>query len=226
MKIIGSKSTLWFLLAWLAVLVPASGYAAESKAGLTVRESGATLYSQQDVESARIGSLEKGEELIPLAEAVGTATWYLVKTRQGLTGWVRAADVSLSDQLKEGFKREQGSTWTARSSDGRTFEGSWTVEPGASVDKASGTWTLRDGSGTVAVRGTWSAQKFSTGWSGTWRASVEGQKTEHSGSWTADFPQAREPRFTELFEAAAREAIRGVWSSGTNSGSWSIRAGK
>lgn len=226
MKIIGSKSALWFLLAWLAALVPASDYAAESKAGLTVRESGATLYSQQDVESARIGSLEKGEELIPLAEAVGTATWYLVKTRQGLTGWVRAADVSLSDQLKEGFKREQGSTWTARSSDGRTFEGSWTVEPGASVDKASGTWTLRDGSGTVAVRGTWSAQKFSTGWSGVWRALVEGRQGEFAGSWTADLPRPREARFAELFEAAAQNVVRGIWNSGPHSGSWSLRAVK
>jgi len=201
--------------------------AADSAPALAVRQDGAFLYSRQDEYSDKIVTLQMGEALTPLAEAVGKETWYFVQTKQGLSGWVRAADVSLSEQLKQAFKEEpQGSIWRARASNGRTFEGTWTVEPGASPDKASGAWTLREGPAKTVARGVWTAQKFSTGWSGTWRASVEGQKTEHSGSWTADFPQAREPRFAELFEAAAREAIRGVWSSGTNSGSWSIRAGK
>jgi hypothetical protein len=226
MKIVGSKSSLWFFIAWLAALVSSSGFAAESKAGLTVRESGIALYSQQDVESAPVARLEKGDELFPLAEAVGSTTWYLVKTPQGLTGWVRAADVTLSDQLKENFKQEQGSIWIARTSHGRTFEGTWGVGPEASADKASGTWTLRDGSGAVAIRGTWSAQKFSTGWSGVWRAFVEGRPGEFTGSWTADLPRPRQARFAVLFEAAAQNAIRGIWNSGSSSGSWSLQAAK
>src|SRR5207244_13390410 len=108
----------------------------------------------------------------------------------------------------------------------RTRDATRSAERSRQTAKAAGTGTLDEAPGKIAARRTWSAQKFSTGWSGTWRASIEGQKTEHSGSWTADFPQARDTRFAELFEAAARDAIRGVWSAGTSSGSWSIRAAK
>src|SRR5437773_12496622 len=69
-------------------------------------------------------------------------------------------------------------------------------------------------------------EKFTTGWSGAWRAAVEGKPGELAGSWTADLPPARDARFTELFEAGARDAVRGVWNAGGNSGSWSIRAVK
>jgi hypothetical protein len=212
-----------FLWIWVFSL-PLIGYTADSGPGLTVRETGAYLYSRQDIESDRIASLQKGEALLPLAEAVGIGTWYLVKTQKGLTGWVRGADVTLSDQVKDTFRAHLESTWSARTSGGRAFEGTWSVEPGPTADKVSGTWTLQDDTGKIALRGAWSAQKFSTGWSGVWRAVAAGQKGEHAGSWTADFPQAREGRFAELFEAAARDAIRGVWIAGNNSGSWSIRA--
>jgi hypothetical protein len=186
------------------------------------------LYSRQDEYSDKIATLQKGEALIPLAEAVGTISWYLVQTKQGLSGWVRASDVAVSEKVKDTFKEQNisGSTWTALDNKGRSFEGSWTVDPGSPPDKASGTWTLRDGTAKIVARGTWTAQKFSTGWSGTWRASVEAQKTEYAGSWTADFPQSRDTRLGQLFEAAARDAIRGVWSSGSYSGSWFIRAAK
>jgi hypothetical protein len=215
---------IWFWL-WL-FFSPALVSAADSMAALTVGESGADLYAQQDVGSVPIAKLQKGEELTPLAEAVGQETWYLVRTRQGGVGWVRAAQVTLSEQVKQTFKEQQVSTWSARTNSGRTFDGTWTVEAGATADKASGTWTLRDGAGTVAARGTWSAQKFATGWRGVWRATREGQPGEVTGSWTADFPQGRGSRFAELFEAAARDAIRGIWNAGGNSGSWSIRVAK
>ena len=219
----------WSLLLMVLLFVfPSLSLAADSPAALTVREAGAYLYSRQDEYSDKIAPLQKGEALIPLAEAVGKETWYLAQTKQGLSGWVRASDVTVSQKLKETFREQEisGSTWIARASNGRTFEGSWTVERSPLTDKAAGTWTLSETPGKIVLRGIWSAQKFSTGWSGTWRASIEGQKTEYSGSWTADFPQARDTRFAELFEAAARDAIRGVWSAGTSSGSWSIRAAK
>ena len=229
MKILCVSRFSRFLLVFLLFFASDSfSIAADSSPLLTVREAGVVLYSRQDEYADKIATLQKGETLTPLAEAVGKETWYLVQTKQGLSGWVRATDVAVSEKVKESFKEQNvsGSTWTAIDSKARAFEGNWTVDSGASTDKASGSWTLRDPTAKTAARGTWTAQKFSTGWSGTWRASVEGQKTEHTGSWTADFSQARETRFAELFEAAARDAIRGVWSSGINSGSWSIRAAK
>jgi hypothetical protein len=199
--------------------------ATTDKAALTVRESGANLYAQQDIESAPIAKLPGGEELMPLAEAVAQETWYLVRTREGLVGWVHGAEVSVSAQLKETFKQQQASSWSARTVGGRVFEGTWTVDA-AEADKATGTWSLRDGTGVITSHGTWSAQKFSTGWNGAWRAAVEGQAGELTGSWTADLRQARDGRFAELFESAARDIVRGIWNAGSNSGSWSIRAVK
>jgi hypothetical protein len=217
----------WFsgLICLLVLWLPSFANAAEGTRALTVGESGASLYSQQEVESDKIATLQKGETLIPLAEAVGRQTWYMVKTARGLVGWVRATDTSGGGQLREAFKEQsQRSTWSARTTAGRAFEGGWTVEPASSADKASGTWTLGEGLDKTVLRGTWSAQKFSTGWSGIWRATVEGQKREFAGSWTADFPQGREPSIGELFSTVARDAIRGIWSAGDDSGSWTIRA--
>jgi hypothetical protein len=191
---------------------------------LAVREAGSFLYARQDIASDKLATLQKDERLIPLAEAVGPETWYMVKTQYGFVGWVRASDVSPSNQLKDLFKVEHVSTWSARTSNGRGFEGTWSVEAEASSDKVVGTWTLYDGAGKLILHGTWSAQKFSTGWSGIWHASTENRQGDYGGSWTTDFPHRRDARFGEIFEAAAHDAIRGIWNAGDLSGSWLIRA--
>jgi hypothetical protein len=219
----------WFsgLICLLVLSLPSFCNAAEATRALTVREAGTTLYAQQEAESDKIATLQKGQLLTPLAEAVGQQTWYMVKTEHGLVGWVRGIDVSAGEQLKQAFKEQPKlSTWSAQTATGRIFEGGWSVDPASSPDKASGTWTLGEGLDKTVLRGTWSAQKFSTGWSGTWRATVEGQKREFTGSWTADFPQARETSIGELFSTVARDAIRGIWSAANDSGSWAIRAAK
>jgi hypothetical protein len=59
-----------------------------------------------------------------------------------------------------------------------------------------------------------------------WHAAAEGRETEYSGSWSADFPHMRNVRFSELFAAAAKQAISGLWTGGSESGSWSIRVNK
>ena len=215
----------WRLVCLLVLGFTSFSHAAEGMRAFTAGESGASLYSQQQVESNKIATLQKGEILIPLAEAVGQQTWYMVRTMDGVVGWVRAVDTSGSPQLREAFKEPKKlSTWSAQTAAGRTFEGGWSVDPASSRDKAWGTWTLGEAAGKVELRGTWSAQKFSTGWSGTWRAALESQKRELAGSWTADFPQARDTDMVELFLAAARNAIRGIWSADGDSGSWVIHA--
>jgi hypothetical protein len=215
------------LICLLVLSFPSFCHSAEATRALTVRETGTTLYTQQEAESDKIATLQKGQLLTPLAEVVGQQTWYMVKTQHGLVGWVRAIDVSAGEQLKQAFKEQPKlSTWSAQTATGRIFEGGWSVDSGSSPVKASGTWTLGEGLDKTVLRGTWSAQKFSTGWSGTWRAAVQGQGREFTGSWTADFPQARETAIVELFLTAARDAIRGIWIADNDSGSWAIRAAK
>jgi hypothetical protein len=214
------------LLVLLVLLGPFahSASAADTPPTLAARATGVALYAQQDAETDRIATLEEGETLFPMVEAVGRETWYMVRTRRGLVGWVRAADVVASTETREAFReKETTSTWSARSADGRTFTGTWSVAPSSTPRSAAGGWTLSDGKGTTVVRGSWSADKHETGWNGVWRATMEGGKGEYNGSWSADFPHLRTSAFAELFAAAAKEAIRGLWTGGAASGSWSIR---
>ncbi len=210
-------SLLFRFLAVILVLAarPLAVDAAESTPAMTARESGVALYSRQDVESERIATLEKGEMLTPIAESIGSEIWYIVRSKQGLVGWVRAADVVLSNQAKDAFKEKKSSssTWSS-------------LAPNSTDQSASGAWTLTNATGATMMRGTWSAEKHATGWNGTWQATVEGHEAEYAGSWSAEFPHVRNARFAELFEAAAKEAIRGLWTGGSESGSWSIRVVK
>jgi hypothetical protein len=212
---------LWFfLLPLTAITRPAD---AATPPTLAARATGVAVYAQQDIETDRIATLEEGETLFPMAEAVGRETWYMVRTRRGIIGWVRAADVVASSETREAFReRETTSTWSARTADGRTFAGTWSVAPSSTPQSAAGGWTLSDGQGATVLRGSWSADKHDTGWNGVWRATMEG-KNEYTGSWSADLPHLRNAPFAELFAAAAKEAIRGLWTGGAASGSWSIR---
>jgi hypothetical protein len=192
---------------------------------LTARATGVALYPRQDATTDRIATLAEGEALFPLMEAIGVEVWYMVRTQRGLVGWVRAADVVASAETREAFTEKEGtSTWSARSADGRSFNGTWNVAPGSNRRSASGGWTLSDGKGSMALRGTWSADKHETGWNGVWRATVEGGKGEYSGSWSSEFPHTRNAAFADLFAAAVKDAMRGLWTGGSASGSWSIRA--
>jgi hypothetical protein len=194
---------------------------------LTARATGVALYSRQDAETERIATLEEGESLFPMVEAIGQEVWYMVRTKRGLIGWVRARDVVASVETREAFKeKEDTSTWSARSADGRTFNGTWSVAPSSDQRSASGGWTLSDASGTTVLRGSWSAEKHETGWNGVWRAAIEGGKGEYNGSWSSEYPHVRNASFADLFAAAAKDAMRGLWTGGSASGSWSMRAAK
>jgi hypothetical protein len=218
-----------WVLAFLSLgCVMSLGLAASPAPGLMARESGVILYSGQDTDSLQLTTLQKDEPLTLLAEAVGNETWYMVRTRQGLIGWLRASDAILSEAVKRSLSQELFSTsrWSAQASQGPIYGGTWSVEPHSSANAAAGTWALQDGGGTTLFSGRWSAEKFSTGWNGVWRAHSQGSKVEYSGSWSADLAHDADAPFTHLFEAAARTAVRGVWTGGSQSGTWSIRAAK
>jgi len=214
------------LLSILFLLPPTSsaGTVDDTRPVLTVRETGVALYPRQDPETDRIATLEKGEMLVPMLEAVGNELWYMVRTKQGVIGWVRADDVISNRQTREAFKEQESgsSTWSARDADGRTFSGTWSVAPSSGQRSATGGWTLSDTKGATVMHGSWSANKHETGWNGVWRATVDGGQGEQSGSWSAEFPHMRNATFSDLFAAAAKEAMRGLWTGGRASGSWTI----
>ena len=212
---------------WLLPTTPPPTVAASAPT-LTARATGVGLFARQDAETDRIATLEEGELLIPLAEAIGTQTWYMVRTQKGLVGWVRATDINTDHQGKDLFREKEGSssTWSARTADGRAFNGTWNVAPNSTPKAASGGWTLSDASGATVMRGSWSADKHDTGWNGVWSATLEGGKGEYSGSWSSEFPHVRNAAFRDLFAAAVKETMRGLWTGGSASGSWSIRAAK
>ena len=217
------------LLSFLLFLVGSTNLpAADSPATLTVRDSGTPLYAQQDRETEPITRLQKGETLTPMAESVGQEVWYMVRTKQGQIGWVRAADIAVSTQVKEAFREKElaSSSWGAVTEDGKAFGGSYTVDPSSTGSTARGFWTLRDANGSTVLRGSWSAQMHSTGWNGTWRAAVEGRGGVFTGSWSAEITAARTARLTDMFEMAAKEAIKGLWTGANQSGSWSIKTFK
>jgi len=212
----------------VVVLVTAGGDAAESASRLRVRESGVPIYARQDVESEPISRLEKDDGLFPMVESVGQETWYMVRTDQGLVGWVRAVDVVAGSQVQASFKEKPSasSSWAARAEDGRTFVGTWSVEPNATARAARGFWTLKDANGSTVMSGGWSAEMHATGWNGTWSAVAEGRSSEFNGSWSAEIEPVKRASFNQMFEAAMKEAIRGLWTGPSASGSWAIRTYK
>ena len=163
-----------------------------------------------------------------MAESVGQEIWYMVRTKQGQIGWVRALDVMVSSQVKDSFKEKESasSNWGAVTEDGKAFGGSYTVDPSSTGGAARGFWTLRDAGGATALRGNWSAQMHRTGWNGTWRAALEGRGGDFNGSWSAELPGSRTLRFSDMFEMAAKEAIHGLWTGANQSGSWSVKTFK
>jgi len=58
---------------------------------MTLLRGGLRCLSSQSKKSERIATLEKGEMLTPIAESIGSEIWYIVRSKQGLVGWVRAA---------------------------------------------------------------------------------------------------------------------------------------
>ena len=219
----------WILFFALLFVMPVPQiYGADLSAPLTVRESGVALYAQQDEETDRIATLEKGEALFPIAESVGRGIWYMVRTKQGVIGWVRGIDVEVSSQAKDTFKEKEtsSSSWAARTEDGRTFVGTFSVAPNPTARAARGFWTLKDANGATVMSGGWSAEMHSTGWNGTWRANADGRPGDFRGSWSVDPAPSKKVNFAELFEAAVKDAVRGLWTGAGESGAWTIRTFK
>ena len=215
------------VLFMLFVMCAGAG-AGESTPALTARDDDVPLYARQDAESEPFSRLQKGEVLTPMFESIGQEVWYMVRTKQGQVGWVRGTDVVVSSQVKDTFREKEtaSSSWAARTEDGRTFVGTFTVAENATARAARGFWTLKDAGGATVMSGAWSAEMHTTGLNGTWRASAEGRQGDFSGSWSAELAQAKKGGLTEMFEAAIKDAVRGLWTGAGQSGGWTIRTFK
>ena len=115
-------------------------------------------------------------------------------------------------------------TWSARTSAGRTFIGTWTAAAGPTSGTASGTWTLVNEQGKTLASGVWTAAKSPSGWTGSWRAANSVSKTEYSGTWSAGVDLKADAPVADLFAKAAQAVVSGTWRAGRQSGQWSIRA--
>ena len=60
---------------------------------LVVAAKEASLHPKQDDETEQIAQLTQGETLIPMVQSSGGNDWYMVRTEQGMIGWVKSADV-------------------------------------------------------------------------------------------------------------------------------------
>src|SRR5690606_3400520 len=94
--------------------------------------------------------------------------------------------VPVASTVDTSTPEQRSNTWSARTSTGRTFAGTWTAEADQKTGAVTGTWTLDDAKGRTVARGGWSAVKSPEGWAGEWRAIVTGRKGEYSGTWRAD----------------------------------------
>ncbi len=66
---------------------------------------GLTLFTAPDHSSSPAGSLHPGEPIIPVAETLGAGgvTWYLVKSKTGVTGWLKKSDTEASKKIEQFF---------------------------------------------------------------------------------------------------------------------------
>jgi DsbE subfamily thiol:disulfide oxidoreductase len=85
--------------------VPASSIDFEPSAPLPktlrARSSGLLLHAQQDSQSEILGKLERSDDLAALGKVSGASEyWYMVRTKNGVVGWVRETEVESTSGQK------------------------------------------------------------------------------------------------------------------------------
>jgi hypothetical protein len=70
--------------------------------GLIVVSRKIGLYPRQDDTAEKITELSQGDTLVPMGQSNGGNDWYMVKTQQGLVGWVKAVEVREDAENKLG----------------------------------------------------------------------------------------------------------------------------
>ena len=111
MKKLNKKVMLWMGLLFSTVLLASSSFAEfQDSPMLSVKGSEVYLYAYPEERSEVVTKLAKGEDLIPVAGALGRdERWYMVKTQKGALGWVKSSDVQGADKLERIFKESDSS---------------------------------------------------------------------------------------------------------------------
>jgi hypothetical protein len=70
-------------------------------AWLRVKSESGSVYGQQDSQSETIDKLKREEEVTPMGKTFGSGeTWYMIKTKSGSVGWMRAVDLEEPTKAK------------------------------------------------------------------------------------------------------------------------------
>lgn len=96
-----SVALLFLSLAPFAPPLPHTGAAQESAPAARI-----DVYAGPDDASAPIATLAADERLIPIAESQGTdaLTWYLIKTKNGVVGWIKQSDHAEAKKVASFFR--------------------------------------------------------------------------------------------------------------------------
>ena len=95
-------SALLIVSSWVAVIaIPRDGNAASAAAPSEVK-----LYALADENSEPIESIRDGGSLAPIAEmhGAGGEKWFMVKSRAGNVGWIKASDNAAAKRIDDHFR--------------------------------------------------------------------------------------------------------------------------
>ena len=114
-------------------------------------------------------------------------------------------------------------SWTASTSSGQIFRGSWSGQTSQqNLNTARGSWILVNEAGEIILEGTWSAHKMNQGWQGTWTARVH-RGTPLSGTWSAELPSFSGKTIQAMLERTTEREVAGSWRTGRYQGNWWLK---
>lgn len=90
----------------MSVWAPEAGAQIQPAQKLNPQDSEMKLFTAPDPLSPEAGTLQNGEAAIPIAETLGAegVTWFLVKSRTGVVGWIKKSDAEASKKVEQFFK--------------------------------------------------------------------------------------------------------------------------
>ena len=91
---------------WTLCLIAPANIRAASSQQVSTEKSEIQVFATPDESSLLVESVKDGESLSPLAEMTGTGglKWFMVKTRNGNVGWIKAGDNNAAKRVDSHFR--------------------------------------------------------------------------------------------------------------------------